>query len=220
MKPAPKVPPTTPKTIKRERSPSPSTSALKKANGIEQKSEVKSPAGVSEISVKTKRLSIDNQLPVINSHEEYTDNMDFSILEDDENQFGDEKMAEIKTQESTPVVSAKIEPIKSQKDAEHFESLLSNWENICSLNENDDELLSSVDFDETISQTTGSKDMRFWFWDAWEDPIKFPGKVFLFGKTPTEKNPREFRSVCIAIENVDRCLYVLPREFVSSFYWF
>lgn len=147
---------------------------------------------------------------------EYQDDMDFSILEDDENQFSSDVIAST----SNAVAAEKAEKMKAEllrKESENYASLLSDWENICS-NENDadDELLRSiVDNSSTLASTVdGKKEMKFWFWDAYEDPFKFPGKVFLFGKMPVEDNPKEFKSVCVTIENVEKCLYLLPRRFV------
>lgn len=143
--------------------------------------------------------------------EEYTDDMDFSILEDDENQFVSDNL--------------KAEQLKKEiaaKELQNYESILSNWESIGN-NENgdldeDDALLGSIDADAMTSaddSASNKKTLKFWFWDAWEDPIKLPGKVFLFGRVPAVNNPNEFRSGCVTIENVERNLYVLPRKFVS-----
>lgn len=55
--------------------------------------------------------------------------------------------------------------------------------------------------------------MKIWFWDAWEDPIKRPGQIFLFGKVAVG-NTNEFTSVCIKVENMDRCIHLLPRQYV------
>lgn len=143
--------------------------------------------------------------------EEYTDDMDFSILEDDENQFASDNL--------------KAEQLKQEiaaKELQNYESILSNWESIGN-NENgdvdeDDALLGSIDADAMTSaddSASNKKTLKFWFWDAWEDPIKLPGKVFLFGRVPAANNPNEFRSACVTIENVERNLYVLPRKFVS-----
>lgn len=142
--------------------------------------------------------------------DDYHDDMDYSILEDDENQFN-------MTETQQTVVKA-TEIIK--KETENYKNLLSNWENICNTeNDDDDQLLGSIDEATATQQMPNSIDgktsMKFWFWDAWEEPVKFPGKVFLFGKVQSEQNPNEYKSVCVTIENVERCLYVLPREEVS-----
>lgn len=163
----------------------------------------------------------ENQAPEENQNvkiELADDDMDFSMLDDDENQFSSEvtETTESKTNE-TP--SKHIEEIKAdmlRKQEENYANLLSSWENTC-LNgdDEDDALLGSIDVDaESIANSTDNKTtMRFWYWDAYEEPIKFPGKVFLFGRMPTEKNPREFKSVCITVENVERNLFLLPRKY-------
>lgn len=147
------------------------------------------------------------------------DDMDFSILDDEENQFNDHVVETSETKEP----NVKAEQIKAEllkKETENFEKLMSNWENnFTNENDDDDELLGSIDVDATQATFTSSVDgkstMKFWYWDAFEDPIKLPGKIFLFGKMVSDKNPKEFKSVCITVENVNRCLYFLPRKYVS-----
>lgn len=144
--------------------------------------------------------------------DEYNDDMDFSILEDDENQFT------LTETQQTVVKTTEI----LKKETENYENLLSNWENICNAeNDDDDQLLGSIDETGATQQISNSVDgktaMKFWFWDAWEEPVKFPGKVFLFGKVQSDQNPNEYKSVCVTVENVERCLYLLPRGEVSLF---
>lgn len=149
------------------------------------------------------------------SHLHDDDDMDFSMLDDDENQFGNDesKSAEMKPDES------KAKQIKAEllkKGEEHYAKILSSLEDAC-LNDNDEDdvLLGSIDVDEAsiMNSVQNKSTLRFWYWDAYEDPNKFPGKVFLFGRMPSESNPREFKSVCITVENVQRSLYLLPRKY-------
>lgn len=159
---------------------------------------------------------------------EFDDDLDFSMLDDAENQFN-EQTADTTT--STSVDSkVKTEQIKAdllKKENENYAKLLFNWENNFSdEKDDDDELLGSIDVDGTQASITntvdGKSSMKFWYWDAYEDPIKLPGKIFLFGKMVSDQNPKEFKSVCITVENVNRCLYLLPRKYVSisDFYFF
>lgn len=203
MKPEPRTATPIAKAIKRDRPSSPDIEEYKPKRQPEPE-EIKAP----EQSV----AAIDTNEAAGNG-DDYNDDMDFSILEDDENQFGQDETAQVQAAKAEKVVE--VEKQKAKTETKSFESILSNWENICN-DDDDDDLLSAVDVEETVLQTSNSSDMKFWFWDAWEEPIKFPGKVFLFGKEPLEKNPKEFRSVCVTIENVQRCLYALPREFVSD----
>lgn len=147
-------------------------------------------------------------------HNEFNDDMDFSMLEDDENQFSNDESTAEKANEL-------IKTGKIKEDLnESYANVLLNWEKNCKVDNNvddDDELLSTIDVDAFDEQTT----MKFWYLDAYEDPFKFPGKVFLFGRMPVETNVKEFKSVCVTVENVDRSLYLLPREYVRLllFHW-
>lgn len=156
----------------------------------------------------------------IDSNELPDDDMDFSMLDDEENQFN-EHVSEITTIEESNIKAEQIKAHLLKKETENLEKLMSNWENnFSNENDDDDELLGSIDVDAaktTVTSTVDGKSiLRFWYWDAYEDVIKLPGKIFLFGKMVSDKNPKEFKSVCITVENVNRCLYFLPRKYVSS----
>lgn len=58
--------------------------------------------------------------------------------------------------------------------------------------------------------------MMFYFIDAWADVNNRPGEVYLFGKVeiPSKNGKSMFESICVRVENVNRHLYVLPRELV------
>lgn len=136
------------------------------------------------------------------------DDMDFSILDDEENQFEHEtSVAQQKKDESIAAAKAK----QKETENENYANVVSAWENCEAIADDDDELLGSVDIDVVEKKST----INFWYWDAYEDPIKLPGKVFLFGRMPIEGNSREYKSVCVTIEKVNRCLYLLPRKYVS-----
>lgn len=148
------------------------------------------------------------------------DDLDFSMLDDEENQFSG-KVAEASNESKLKAEQIKADFLK--KENESYAKLLSNWENsFADEKDDDDELLGLIDVDGTQASITNSVDgksaMKFWYWDAYEDPIKLPGKIFLFGKIVSDQNPNEFKSVCITIENVNRCLYLLPRQYVRSIY--
>lgn len=78
-----------------------------------------------------------------------------------------------------------------------------------------------VDYDSTslplCTLEDGSKALRFYWWDAWEDRFVKPGVVFLFGKVYIDhSNPSSgCISCCLCVKNVNRKLYLLPREYVS-----
>ncbi|KAH8336020.1 hypothetical protein KR074_009161, partial [Drosophila pseudoananassae] len=148
------------------------------------------------------------------SQDAFSDNeMDFSCLDDDENQFDLEqaKQPEEKTAQDKPIekVVPKKEsvesPPKPEADPEDMSKLLSNWESICQM---DDDFEKSVTTAEMEGPISSSEQLRFWFWEAWEDPAKLPGEVFLFGRTADGK------SVCVRVQNINRVLYLLPRQYL------
>lgn len=150
------------------------------------------------------------------------DDMDFSMLDDDENQFGvnASEPSENKVNKATPAKAESIKADMIRKEKENYANLLTSWEQTSMMVDEDDEddaLLGSIDVENAQASIANNvKDkttMKFWYWDAHEDPHKFPGTVFLFGRMPMENNPNEFKSVCITVENVDRLLYLLPRKY-------
>ncbi|XP_053690706.1 DNA polymerase alpha catalytic subunit [Sabethes cyaneus] len=141
---------------------------------------------------------------------------DLSHINDDFLLDDDFDLTEAETQptQKRPVSPAKQKPpdvvVKSDS-----EKLLSGWDNICAA-ELDDDMLTEMDTDFSDVATASGEDseqtMRFWFWDAWSDPAKCQGEIYIFGKMATGKKPNEFQSVCVHVQNVDRCLYMLARE--------
>lgn len=173
-------------------------------------------------------LALDDPMPNPSSGASADDaaDMDFSILDDDENQFEVASTSGKSTATTTTTAthkSIKIEPsagtaVASVADeTESYDKLLQHWENTCNMKDMADEF-ADASADDAADFGDSSTSVRFWFWDAWEDPYKKPGQIYLFGKIAVEgKSPPEFKSACIKVENIDRCLYLLPREFVSAF---
>ncbi|CAH1102707.1 unnamed protein product [Psylliodes chrysocephalus] len=86
------------------------------------------------------------------------------------------------------------------------------WENTSvNINSNDQTLLDKTDI--PLEEVDGEKIFRFFWWDAYEDPIYQKGSVFLFGRTYCKKT-KSFMSCCVAVRNIERKIFVLPRPFV------
>lgn len=58
----------------------------------------------------------------------------------------------------------------------------------------------------------GEKVFRFYWLDAFEDPYSQPGVVYLFGKVWIESAQCHV-SCCVTVKNIERTMYLLPREF-------
>jgi len=61
-----------------------------------------------------------------------------------------------------------------------------------------------------LVDVNGESVLRLFWFDAFEDHLKQPGIVFLFGKVWTEF-ARQHVSCCVAVKNIERCVYLLPR---------
>nr|XP_032834503.1 DNA polymerase alpha catalytic subunit isoform X2 [Petromyzon marinus] len=68
------------------------------------------------------------------------------------------------------------------------------------------------DAGDTAGDTGDTGDvLRFYWIDAHEDPFAQPGVVYLFGKVLVEDS-QSYVSCCVTVQNVERCLYLLPRD--------
>lgn len=150
------------------------------------------------------------------------DDIDFSVIETDEMMSKENVDVAIKMPEPV-VVKVETPEVKSKseaKPADIFANIRPNWDNTAfSMDDDDDaDLLSAVVDDAMLGDEKQQTEMKFWYWDAWEDPT-IPGQIFLFGKIATENQTTratEFKSICVKVENVEHCIYVLPREFVRK----
>lgn len=138
------------------------------------------------------------------------DDMDFSMLNDDSNQFEESRASPSKAkvvEEKPSKTSPKPKPKASEDD---MKNLLNNWENICSMDNFDEEITAPTSTEENA---LGSEELKFYYWEAWEDPVRIPGEVFLFGKLPG-KNNTDSKSICVRVEDIKRVLFLLPREYM------
>lgn len=108
-----------------------------------------------------------------------------------------------------------IFPTKKESPKE-LKPLTSTWpDQMC-----ENQVLSSVHVDAQLPLQTnenGDKVMKFYWLDAWEDRFVKPGVVYLFGKVyvnPSKKREGAI-SCCLVVKNVNRQIFLLPREYVS-----
>ncbi|XP_054745886.1 DNA polymerase alpha catalytic subunit [Anastrepha obliqua] len=168
-----------------------------------------SAAVTSEKSTAPKKVKeLEKTIPIKETHATETDfpddDMDFSCLQDEENKIEEGKTAEVETPKESPK-KPKLAKAVPAKNADDLENLLSNWEQICQMDNFEQETRSESS---TASSSTAEDTLKFWYWEAWEDANKCPGEVFLFGRTPENK------SICVRVEKIDRVLYLLPRKYL------
>lgn len=187
----------------------------------ENKNEVSNSNSTQEKSKEVKETNTAEKLAIPD------DDMDFSCFQDDDDQFEMEKTlstASAATKEKisptnpvattttaatkSPASAKKSSPINEEED---IQNLLSNWENICQMDNFDEELTATTNATSSESSGDSTENLRFWYWEAWEDHIRRPGEVFLFGRTADGK------SICVRVEKIDRVVYLLPREYVSKY---
>ncbi|XP_057659152.1 DNA polymerase alpha catalytic subunit [Diorhabda carinulata] len=172
-----------------------------------KKAEIEHPNGVNEDT------SFDDTLTNMDIEDDKTlPNTDSQIIEVDQSQegFDDEfDITQIEEFESQNVAEAS-ERFSDELQAE----LESEWENFVNktidTEEKTEALLDKTDI--PLVEVNGKKVFRFYWWDAYEDPFKQKGTVFLFGRTYSEKT-NSFVSCCVPVRNIDRRLYVLPRQY-------
>ncbi|XP_055377504.1 DNA polymerase alpha catalytic subunit isoform X2 [Condylostylus longicornis] len=106
--------------------------------------------------------------------------------------------------------SNSVATTNAEQDEKELKELLSNWENACKFEETPE--TSDNKTDDIIWEKLDKTSLRFWYWDAWEDFVKRPGEVFLFGKVSLEDKTK-YNSICVHVGNIERVLYLLPREY-------
>jgi len=65
----------------------------------------------------------------------------------------------------------------------------------------------------------GNDVVRMFWWDAFEDPFKHPGVVYMFGKIKADINGSgnpTWVSTCLIIRNIEKHVFLLPRQVKSS----
>uniref|UniRef100_A0A914WTA6 DNA polymerase n=1 Tax=Plectus sambesii TaxID=2011161 RepID=A0A914WTA6_9BILA len=74
------------------------------------------------------------------------------------------------------------------------------------------ESLALADGDVLETNEDGEKVLKMFWLDAFEDPFKHPGTVYLFGRIPLKGTKNQSASCCVMVKNIERVVYFLPRE--------
>ncbi|NXX91398.1 DPOLA polymerase, partial [Centropus bengalensis] len=157
--------------------------------------------------------------------EETTEDDNQGVMDFDEEDF-DEPM-EAEHVENVPETAQSLERDKEikQKEAQQLESKkeasvlscpppdTSCWDGI----EEDeaDLVVADVQLDPNLLPLVNAENdervLKFYWLDAYEDQFSQPGVVFLFGKVWIE-SANTFVSCCVTVKNIERTVYLLPRE--------
>ncbi|XP_065114338.1 DNA polymerase alpha catalytic subunit [Paramisgurnus dabryanus] len=126
----------------------------------------------------------------------------------------EEEPVKVKVESESPP-SLKVEPKSEPKDEMLMSELVGGmgWEKM----EETDSIQTPVEVQVDASRLPlvegpdGDMVFRFYWQDAFEDQYSQPGVVYLFGKVWIE-SAKAHVSCCVAVRNIDRTMYLLPRE--------
>lgn len=162
---------------------------------------------ISEAEMKEIEKSITNEMfePFVNEtpaaplEDDDLANLDFSIIDE----------AEAESARSVVETPENLAHNKLEELSDKF--FLTGWNNARptgDLNQS----IDTRDADDTRVDLSEKSDMKFWYWDAWEDASIRPGEICLFGRMLNDKISMDPQSVCVHVKNIEKCLFLLPRE--------
>jgi len=105
--------------------------------------------------------------------------------------------------------------IKSQKNGINVQTTT------CKISVKSMKIGNAIDLTEIAPQLVKTKDekevFRFYYLDAYENPYKNPGTVYLFGKIYVSSHDT-YCSCCVMVHCIPRRIYLLPRKYVRRFF--
>ncbi|XP_072306789.1 DNA polymerase alpha catalytic subunit [Eucyclogobius newberryi] len=117
-------------------------------------------------------------------------------------------------EETEPEVITAQTVVKGQTKEEPQDPALMNLESTWGQDEETAPAEVQVDSSQLplVEGPEGEMVFRFYWLDAFEDPYSQPGVVYLFGKVWIE-SAKSYVSCCVSVRNIERTMYLLPREF-------
>ncbi|KAI4889009.1 hypothetical protein NFI96_021924 [Prochilodus magdalenae] len=163
--------------------------------------------------------SIQTKKPKVEEPEEVADSLEFDEVDFDEPmELGAEVQEEVAVEvkaEPKPEPIVKVEP-KTEPPEEVLKLGMvggSCWEKMEEEETNEAPVEVQVDSSQLplMEGPDGEMVFRFYWLDAFEDQFNQPGVVYLFGKVWIE-SAKAHVSCCVAVKNIERTMYLLPRE--------
>ncbi|XP_051538703.1 DNA polymerase alpha catalytic subunit isoform X3 [Myxocyprinus asiaticus] len=140
------------------------------------------------------------------------DEMDFDEPMEAENL--EEEPVKVKAEPETKL-TPKVEPKTDPKDEMLISELVGGmgWEKMEEGEPIETPVEVQVDSSKLplVEEPDGEMVFRFYWLDAFEDQYSQPGVVYLFGKVWIE-SAKAHVSCCVAVKNIERTMYLLPRE--------
>nr|XP_006813201.1 PREDICTED: DNA polymerase alpha catalytic subunit-like [Saccoglossus kowalevskii] len=147
--------------------------------------------------------------------------MDTDEVEDHDNgldnyDIEDEDVEEETIQNEVQMEAEKPDDVKEDVKASESPVVLtsSGWETVRG-EITEEQVVHDISVDSSSLPLTTNDDgdqvFRFYWFDAYEDHYKQPGIVYLFGKVWIE-SAKCHVSCCVAVKNIERRVYLLPRE--------
>ncbi|XP_054830106.1 DNA polymerase alpha catalytic subunit [Eublepharis macularius] len=170
-------------------------------------------------SVKEAIGDPENRIQIVENGEQVKTKQEEVTKEDEQAvmDFNDEDFNE--SMEEVGIAAEKVTLLKEEQmmeDRETRSSFLSDFSCWDKMTENDGgQLVSEIKVDSSelplVTGEDGQQVFRFYWLDAYEDQYNQPGVVFLFGKVWIE-SAKSYVSCCVSIKNIERTIYLLPRE--------
>lgn len=189
------------------------------------RSSVRPPSSTSASPVAKQKVKVEELNEEDKNEEEVNDAMAFDEMDFDEPmEVGLEEEAPVVKDdaESKPEVAA-VTAVKVEAKAEPQDPVLmssrigSSWGQEEEGGGNDAPAEVQVDSSQLplVEGPDGEQVFRFYWLDAFEDPYNQPGVVYLFGKVWIE-SAKSHVSCCVSIKNIERTMYLLPREYKTN----
>jgi len=149
--------------------------------------------------------------------EDMEDDPDFGQEESLTQQIKDEPELEVKT-DNRGFMETRVEKPKQNTANWNFTKVVEqNTSTIKDVNIDSSKFpVTKVEItDPDTKETTTEEVLKMYWFDAYEDAVKHPGTVWLFGKVWIE-SAKAYVSCCVTVKNIQRRIYLAKRDFFAN----